>query len=43
MRVLVDEPDGSGRAVAGAVAAFYVVGIDDTEVKIDDCMAYLGR
>ena len=43
IRVLPYQLYGSGRTVAGTVAAAYSICIDYTIVKIDNCVSYLDR
>ena len=39
--ILHDQTDGSHGTVSGTSQTFYVVGVYDAQVRIDDCMAYL--
>ena len=36
-----DQTDSSHGTVSGTSQTFYVVGVYDAQVRIDDCMAYL--
>ena len=41
VRILAYKSDGTGRAVAGAVAAFDIVRVDHAAVEVHHCMTYL--
>ena len=41
LRILLDHPDGSCRAVARTVSAADVIFIDDACIKVDNCVSYL--
>ena len=42
-RILANHPDCAGRAMACAVSAFYLVGIDNAQVKVNHGMSDLNR